>query len=265
MDDKIQTIVQALVKSYDWQLSSVETLAKEVKEQISFRQDKQELSDKQIQILSIRTYCRLALYPACYGIHGQKQQERGFAELSVYLHRLAYKNWPQIAEVVTQRALVQIFKTLKKCRKPEAFLVFSYQKLRDQAKKDIKSESKTESLEKILEQSSKEDFPISIDIGVWEEENLEETTAQKELRSRVAERIRAIRQENLKARRQIDAVWLRYFCYLSTEEIADILDITSKNVSVLINRGKRQLRQDKELWALATEILNLDDDQVQDT
>lgn len=258
-----RNVVRELMEDNDWHLLSEDAFVTAVLERIP---PEQTIEHEQLREWCINTYCREALHPACLGAQGRHKRKRGFEELAVYLYGLAHKAWPEVAEDAVQETLIMVYDKVEHCRNPGAFLAFAIQQLRDAARKLMKAQARALSLDQLLEQDFYGDLPARAGVGAVREEGVEEAALYADLKHLVAGRIREVRQQNPRAGRQLDAVWLRYFRELSNEEIAGLLDTTPANVSVLISRGLRKLRGDERLRKLAEEILRRPgDSQVQDT
>jgi RNA polymerase sigma factor (sigma-70 family) len=246
---RCSAIVQELMEDNDWHLLTEDAFVQAVLERVPPERSNE---PGQLRKWCINTYCRQALHPACRGALGEQKRNRGFEELATYLHRLAHRKWPQIAEDAVQEALVTVYDRVEQCRNPGAFLAFAIQQLRDAAKKLSKVETRKLSLDELLKYG---DISADKAVGMAEEEGVEDAALYADLKRQVAARIEQVRQQNPRAHRQLDAVWLRYFRELSNAEIATVLKTTPENVSVLINRGLKKLRKNKQLWDLAEEIL----------
>jgi RNA polymerase sigma factor (sigma-70 family) len=245
-------VVRKLMEDNDWRLLSEGVFVEAVLERIT---PGHTVEPEQLRKWCINTYCRDALYPACLGEQGLQRQERAFTELAMYLHRLAYWRWPQVAEDAVQEALLIIYKKVDRCRNPGAFLAFAIQQLRDAARKSMRVETRTLSLDDLLERDLYGNISADEGVGSMEEEGVEKAVLYADLRRQFVTLIEDMRLENPRAHRQLDAVWLRYFRELSNEEIATVLETTPEEVSVLISRGLKKLRGDKRLRELAEEIL----------
>ena len=245
-------IVRELIEDYDWRLLAEDAFVQAVLECIPPEGSN---DPEQLRKWCINTYCRQALHPACLGTLGDQKRKRAFEELATYLHRLAHWKWPHIAEDAVHEALVTVYDRVEQCRNPGAFLAFAIQQLRDAARKLSKVETREFSLDKLLEQDFYGDISADKAVGMVEEEGVEEAVLYADLKRQVAARIKQVRRQNPRAHRQLDAVWLRYFRELSNAEIAEVLETTPENVSVLISRGLEKLREDEQLWNLAEEIL----------
>jgi RNA polymerase sigma factor (sigma-70 family) len=245
------TVVRELMADHDWRLLPEEVFVSAVLNRLPAQQM---IESEPLRKWCINTYCQHALHPACLGTHGPQKRKRAFEELATYLYRLAYSTWPQVAEDATQEALIMIYDKVEHCHNPGAFLAFAIQQLRDAARKYTRVEASADSLDVLLEQDIYADMPADAGLGTVGE-GVEETALYADLRREVAARIKEVQQQNPKARRQLDAVGLRYFRELSNAEIAAALETTPENVAVLINRGLNKLREDERLWELAEEIL----------
>ena len=244
-------IVRELMADNEWQLLSEDAFVDAVLNRMPLQHT---VDREQFRKWGINTYCRHALYPACLGVHGRQKQARGYAELAIYLYRLAHRNWSPVAEDAAQEALVMLYDKVEDCRNPGAFLAFAIQKLRDAAWKCMRRDSREESLDALLEQDFYDHIKAGEDAETTGAKEPEEAALYADLKHQVADQIKQVRQQNPRAHRQIDAVWLRYFRELSNEEIAEVMETTPANVSVLIHRGLEKLRADEPLLEMAEEI-----------
>lgn len=243
-------VVRELIEDNGWLLLPEDVFIEAV---LVHAPREQTMDPESLRKWCINTYCRQALYPACLGTQGRYKRKRGFRELAAYLHRVALRAWPEVAEDATQESIIMVYEKVTHCRNPGTFLAFAIQQLRDAARKFMKAKTREDSLDALLEQDFYGDVAADAGVGVVEEA-VEETVLYADLRREVVARIEKVRQQNPRARRQLDAVWLRYFRELNNEEIATVLKTRPENVSVLISRGLEKLRQDKPLWELAEEI-----------
>jgi len=239
-----QPIVRRLINRYDWRLLPEDEFITAVLD----RAPEQSLTDPgALRRWCINTYCVRALYPACNGEQGGARRRRGFEEVADYLHRLAARGWPGVAEDAAQDAIERVYDKISDCRHPGAFLEFAIQKLRDAAKKYIKAETRAVSLDELLEQG--------LYGGMAADEKTPEEAARDADRKReIAERIQAIEKRYPKAGRQFQAFRLRHCHGLSNEEIGQVMGETPANVSVLISRARKKLQEDPRLWELTEEI-----------
>jgi RNA polymerase sigma factor (sigma-70 family) len=249
---RCSAIVRELIVEYDWRLLTEDAFVKTVLERIPPEGSNE---PEQLRKWCINTYCQQALHPACLGALGKQEQKRAFEELATYLYRLACWKWHQVADESVQEALVRVYERVDQCRNPGAFLAFAIQLLRDAARKCMMAETRALSLDELLEQDFYGDISADKAVGMAEEKGVEEIALYADLKRQVAARIKQVRQQNPRAHRQLDAVWLRHFRELSNAEIAEVLKTTPENVSVLINRGMEKLRRDKGLYDLVKEIL----------
>jgi RNA polymerase sigma factor (sigma-70 family) len=249
LHQQCRTVVATLLAAYAWRLLTVDELTAAVMAQASA--EHLPVPD-QIRKWAIHLYCLQALYPASLGAHGSQAQQQAFAELASYLYRIAQRAWPTVAEDATQDALVAIYEKAAYCHNAGAFLAFAIQKLRDAARKRLRIGTRERSLDELLEEDAYRDAPVN---SVSERAaDAEVAPLIHELRRQVVDRLQTLRAELPRARRQLDAVWLRYIQEQSMEEIAFHLQTTVANVSVLLTRGLERLRQDPDLLALAADL-----------
>lgn len=247
-----QAVARRLMADNDWRLIGETVFVEAV---LAHVPADQALDPQQIRRWCISAYCSQALYPACLGALGPDSQRRAFEELAGYLERIARRRWPDVAQEAVQTGLVMIYEKVRLCRTPEAFLAFAIQQVWDAAKKHMRVGQRAVSLEEWQTQLDADGEAADRDIAAAGDEGLEAVTLDADLRRQVAARIRVAWQGHPRARRQLEAVWLRYLHELSNEEVARVLETTPQNVSVLINRGLEKLREDDELERLAGEIL----------
>lgn len=169
----------------------------------------------------------LVLYEACCQARDRARREQAYGELFRYLYRAAYNRWPDLAEDVTQRALVLVYEQIECCREPGAFLAFALYKLRHAFQQELRArgEASLTGLEDCREQAT---------------ENTEPERGQQ-IRTLLA----AIRR--LPDERQRQAILYRFFAGLSDNEIATRLGITAGHLRVLRHRGLAALRRDQQL------------------
>jgi hypothetical protein len=66
----------------------------------------------------------VTLFDACRQTEDQKRCEQAYTELFRYLYRAAYNRWPDLAEDVTQHALLLVHQHIARCANPAAFRSF---------------------------------------------------------------------------------------------------------------------------------------------
>lgn len=235
-----QPIVKELISQYGWRLLSEDEFIAAVLD----RAREQGLTNPEtLRRWCINTYCAQALYPACSGEQGSARRRRGFREVADYLHRLAARAWPDVAEDAAQDAIVRVYDTIGDCRRPGAFLEFAIQKLRDAARKQRRAETREEPLENDLDGDMASGGPSP-----------EGAVLSADLEREIAERIQAIEKRYPKAGRQFRAFRLRHCHELSNEEISQVMGETPANVSVLISRARKKLQEDPRLRELVEGI-----------
>jgi len=178
-----------------------------------------------------RHHYTTALYKACRQTDDPDRRERAYHELFRYLFRAAYNRWPELAEDVTQRALVLVYEQIDRCRHPGAFLTFAFYKLRHAYQQERRARGGDWVAEEIGQGSTGE-IPTAVQSRLGQEEQWQVL-------------VDAIKR--LPDDRQQKAILLKFLGGLSDEEIGARLGITVSNVRVLRHRGIARLREDEQL------------------
>ncbi|NJN66067.1 MAG: sigma-70 family RNA polymerase sigma factor [Chloroflexaceae bacterium] len=182
-----------------------------------------------------RTYYSRALYDACHQSDDQERRERAYHDLSHYLYRAAHNRWPDLAEDVTQHALLLVYEQIERCRAPETFLTFALFKLL-QAFKAMTTQTSVRTSS--LLDSDQMSETTSDDLH---------TTPLTHLEQRETVEALLVAIQCLPDERQRQVVVLRYFAGLSDAIIAQRLDLTANHVRVLRTRALERLRHDASL------------------
>ncbi len=182
----------------------------------------------------------LELYRACSGTGGPDLQEQAYAELARYLFDLARRRYGQQGDELADEVLGDIFEHFDQCRKPDAFLAFAHQRLRDRFRR--RRTSRTVSLQDVESQ-----LPGLVD-QEWE------WMLAAELRERVARCREQFLLKHKRARLQFEAVWMKYLLGLDDTVIPALLGKEPRQVYVLRARGIVKLRNDPEWKALAADL-----------
>jgi RNA polymerase sigma factor (sigma-70 family) len=216
--------VQTLIARYEWALLSEDDLVERVAGMMP-----QPAVSHDLEKLIISQYV-LALYEACRQSDDLSRRELGYGDLFRYLYRAAYNRWPDIAEDVTQRALMLIYRQIDRCQTPAAFLIFALFKLRHAAQQEQRARSTGQPLESLPPhlQETQEAF----------EESLLE---QEQLRV-IADAINRIPDA-----RKRQALILRFLGGLNDDEISTRLGVSVGHVRALRFRAVQQLREDTHL------------------
>lgn len=243
-------VVRNLLRGYDWRLCTEAQLVEDLLNQPGVHQASTEL----LRHLAIKRYSALALHPACLGSMEPAARQRGFEELWTHLHRVAGQARLPITPDDVQEAVLELFHKAGDCRKPDQFLNFALQKLRDIARRPYRRAIQEQSLDEVLEQDPHGELAAEANLAGSTPDNTEETVVLAALRRQLHERFQTLRQTQPRAARQLEAAWLRYMQRLTIEECAEKLETSVANASVLVTRGLRHFRQDEEFMRLVQEI-----------
>jgi RNA polymerase sigma factor (sigma-70 family) len=172
----------------------------------------------------------VALYEACSQDSDLDRREQGYQELFRYLYRAAYNRWPDLAQDVTQEALLMVYIQIERCQAPAAFLTFALFKLRAAYRQSLRSQGSFSPLEALPQQVDGSALPESTTIG-------------NERSGVLLDALRRLPE------RQRQVVCLKFFGGWSDEAIGRKLVITAGHVRVLRFRALEQLRHDPVLQA----------------
>jgi RNA polymerase sigma factor (sigma-70 family) len=219
-----QRVVHLLTAKYRWTLLSEEKLTALV---IDAVQRGHILDNLEPLVTHLYT---LALYSACRKKDDLELHERGYTDLFRYLYRAACQRWPDLAEDVTQRALLLVYQQIQRCTNPAAFRSFALFKLLQAAKELRRSAGIDQSLEIISPAALAES-----------DDTLTAALVRQEGTGTLLDALKRLQDA------QRHTISLKFFSGLSDDEIAEQLAITAGHVRVLRFRGLEQLRQDPHL------------------
>ena len=217
--------VRRLIKKHDWALLSEDDLVTLV-----LGAAQPEASPAGLRKQAMHQYT-MVLYEACRQTKDPHRRERAYRELFRYLFRAAYNRWPDLAEDVTQRALVLVYEQIDRCRHPGTFLAFALYKLQHAFQQERRARGNKYPEDGIGQGSV--------------EENRAALQPRLEQKERLQMLVEAIRR--LPDKRQQKAILLRFLGGLSDEEISMHLGVTVSSVRVLRHRGIARLREDEQL------------------
>jgi len=218
-------VVQTLTGNYGWVLLCEDDLVALVLESAPV-----EASPSELERLTIHQYT-IILYEACRQAQNRDRREQGYRELFRFLFRAACNRWPDLAEIVTQRALVLVYEQIDRCQNKGTFGAFALNKLR-QAFKDVMRDRGKE--------SAWAEIGIAGGVDEW-------ATDQMQLDQEESLRVLIDAIRHLPEKRQQKVILLRFFGGVSDEAIGARLGITVSNVRVLRHRGLKQLKKDEQL------------------
>ena len=222
----LQVVIRGLVQRYDWALLSEEALVEAVLSSIP-----PGASESEIRRQARHCYITV-LYKACHQTDDQARRERAFHELSHYLFRAAYNRWPDMAEDVTQRALILVCEQIDRCEAPGTFLAFALWKLRHAFQQELKVRKNDDVPDDDVSRGELQQRPSNPSDHVDQGECLRVLLEAIQL-------LPDIRKQK--------AIVLKFIGDLSDDEIAERLEVSVSNVRVLRHRGLRRLRKDRRL------------------
>jgi RNA polymerase sigma factor (sigma-70 family) len=218
-------IVRALIGKYGWALLREDDLV-----ELVLGSAQPGISAAEVERLAKHHYT-IALYEACWQGDDPDRRERGYGELFRFLFRAAHNRCPDLAEDVTQRAIVLVYEQIDRCRSPGTFLAFALNKLRHA----LQQEQPVWGREVPLDETCRSSGDGSLTASPSELDRQERLQVMLDAIGRLPDE------------RQRQAILLKFFGGLSDEAIGARLDITAGHVRVLRHRGISRLRQDERL------------------
>jgi RNA polymerase sigma factor (sigma-70 family) len=218
-------IVRALIEKYDWALLREDDLVGLVLGSVQ-----PGISAAEVDRLA-RHHYTMVLYEACGQAENLDRREQAYRELFRFLFRAAHNRYPDLAEDVTQRAIVLVYEQIDRCRSPGTFLAFALNKLRHAFQQEQRARGR--------------EIP-------WDETgrgNRESRQAGPSSELDQRERLRVVLDAigRLPDERQRQTILLKFLGGLSDEAIGARLEITAGHVRVLRHRGISRLREDERL------------------
>jgi RNA polymerase sigma factor (sigma-70 family) len=240
-----QRVVDACRTHYQWQLLDREEFAYRVFEQLAA----DATTDLRRVVIHIYTE---ALYYACSGCEGRQRQERGYTELFRFLYRCVERCYPEVCADAAQRAIEKIYRTIGHCRRPNAFLAFALQKLRDARRVELRLLRTGDfSLDELSDEDGE---PIGDRIPAAQNTDPAESALKSELRERVAQCAQEFLQRHPRATEQLAALWMRYVDGLDDVTISRKLGKSVGSIQVLRSRAAAKLRNDPSWQILGSEL-----------
>jgi RNA polymerase sigma factor (sigma-70 family) len=221
-----QQTIRMLIEKHGWLLLGEDDLL-----DLLLRSPQSPGSPADLERLVKGHYIR-ALYEACRQTADPERCEQGYRELSRYLYRAASNRWPDMAEDITQQALLLVYQQIDRCHEPTTFLAFALNKLRGVVSQNRRFASPGSSWEE-AQQVADPDLVAS-------DETQQEKQEQLEVLLDAIQRL---------PNKQQQPIILKFFEGLSDEEISKRLGLTVSNVRVLRHRALLQLREDEPLRA----------------
>ena len=243
-DHASQQIVDLCLARYQWELLERAEFVRRVQGRLATNST---VAPRQA-VFEIYT---LALYGACSGTEGRERQERGYIELYAFLVSHAARRYPEAHLDVTQRALETIYRTFEDCRRPEAFLAFGLQKLRDAGQAEIRMARRNQAV--YLASEDDDTASALLNLAALDADPLEQVTAS-DFRSQLTRCVRMFLQRHPRASQQLAVLWMKYIEGLDDRAIGDRLGRSTASVHVLRSRAIAKLREDPDWQMLACEL-----------
>lgn len=222
-----QTVIR-VIERFGWQLLSVDEFTRRTEASVM----RSEVTD--LWRAAINVYCQ-CLYGACRGDEGRERQNLGFTELHRYLYGLSFRESADLAPDVRAEAvnetLLRIWKKLDSYHTPGAFLAIAALELRNVLRPLWTRLPVTLPLELLDERQI-----------VAEHGDPEQGAIRADLRQQVRACFDELLRQQPRARRQLEAVWLKFIAGLDDETISTYMARSVASVHVLRSRGLNQLR-----------------------
>jgi RNA polymerase sigma factor (sigma-70 family) len=230
LDQRCAEVTDRLMARHAWQLIDRAEFARRTRAAMA------EQVDGDLQYVAYGVY-NLALYDACSGVNGPDARERGYTELYRLLYERAWRSYNDVCEDATQQAITEVITRFESCREPRAFIFFALQYLMGAARSLRRRSGRTESLEREVG-----DEGLTLGDTVADQLSIEDEAVTREQRLALHSFLARYVCEYPRARKQIDAVRLKYLVGLDDERISRELGVSVPNVHVLRSRGLSRLR-----------------------
>lgn len=225
-------VVARLVARHGWQLIDPTEFAHRTRAMLK----EQDGSD--VQYAAYGVY-NLVLHTACSGSEGVERRERAYGELFRVLYARAWQSYPDVCEDATQLALAEVIARFEYCHEPRAFIPFALRYLMGAARSLRRREGRTSSLEREVG-----DEGLTLGDTIADGVSIEDETVAREERGALHDFLARYVHDHPRARKQIEAVRLKYLAGLDDERISFELGVSVPNVHVLRSRGLSRLRSE---------------------
>jgi RNA polymerase sigma factor (sigma-70 family) len=191
-----------------------------------------------------------ALYLACSGAQGDLRRETGYDELFRYLYDIARRRYPLVYEDVAQQAVELVYHRFAQCRQAGTFLAFALQQLMAAAR--------TVRRQMLLRRPAELPGQEALDIFEYgsfgQHSDPSALIITNELRAKFEQLSVEFLHKHPRARRQLDALRLKYIDGLDEATISQRLGKPPASVYVLRARAVEKLRAEPAWRALAIEF-----------
>ncbi|MGQ9927843.1 MAG: RNA polymerase sigma factor [Chloroflexaceae bacterium] len=235
--EQCRQIVIRVMERFGWQLLSVDEFTRRTAASVT----RGEAPDP--WRAAINVYCQ-CLYGACRGNEGRERQNLAFTELHRYLYGLSIRESsdlpPDVRAEVVNETLLRIWKKLDSYHTPGAFLAIAALELRNVLRPLWTRLAVAPPMELLDGRQT-----------VTEDSDPEQSAIRADLRQQVQACFDEVLRRQPRARRQLEAVWLKFIAGLDDETISAYMARPVASVYVLRSRGLKQLRASPRWQQLA--------------
>lgn len=232
LDQRCAEVVERLLTRHGWRLIDRSEFARRTRAALETH------GGDDVQYAAYGAY-NLALYTACSGAEGDARREQAYGELFRVLYDRAWKSYPDVCEDATQLALAEVIARFQTCHEPRAFIPFAFRYLMGAARSLRRREGRAVSLEREVG-----DEGLTLGDTLADPTDIEGDAASREERLELHSFLTHYVRQHPRARKQIDAVRLKYLQGLDDERISAELGVSVPNVHVLRSRGLSRLRSE---------------------
>jgi RNA polymerase sigma factor (sigma-70 family) len=237
-------VVDQLVQRHDWQLLDRQQFTGQL---LLRAEESGAQGDEALTRQAVNLYCR-AWYEACRG--HSPHQARAYQELAHYLYDRALRKYgdADMAQEITQEAIVLVYEQIEECHNPGAFMAFALLKLWNAATTYFRMRARHVDRTELLPADEADDYAAD-----WVDRLPPPETAavERELAATLMARIHELVGASPRAQKLYLAVLYKFLYGYSDQEIADALQTDVAGVHVLRSRGLSRLRADPVLRQLA--------------
>lgn len=239
LDQRCSEVVERLVTRHGWRLIDRAEFACRTRAAL------EEHGGEDVLYAAYGAY-NLALYRACSGAEGAERREQAYGELFRVLYDRAWKSYPDVCEDATQLALAEVIGRFQSCHEPRAFIPFAFRYLMGAARSLRRREGRATSLEREVGEEG-----LTLGDTLAAPTDIEHEAVEREQRLALHSFLAHYVRKHPRARKQIDAVRLKFLLGLDDERISAELGVSVSNVHVLRSRGLSRLRSEpgwRQTW-----------------
>ncbi len=229
-EQRCAEMARRLIARHHWRLIEEAEFAR----QIAAAREAQ--GSAELQYVAYGVY-NAVLHRACSGAEGAERREQAYGELFRMLYERAWRSYPDVCADATQLALVEVIARFDACHEPRAFIPFAFRYLMGAARNLRRREGRATSLEREVG-----DEGLTLGDTIADSTDIEDEAAAHEQRVALHRFLAHYVVRHPRARKQIDAVRLKYLAGLDDEHISRALGVSVPSVHVLRSRGLTRLR-----------------------